>query len=131
MSDRGLPTVLVVEDENDSRQMIVDSLEAAGFRAAQSQNAADALARLDGFAYDALVVNVNLPDGDGLDLLDDALSRYPDMRCVVTTGFGSMHLGGTLFLMGDGAVRFVQNQIDVTTYRLLGWIGDGNPIGEF
>ena len=105
MSDRTRPTVLVVEDESDSRQMIVDSLEAAGFAAAQAPNAADALARLDGFAYDALVVDVQLPDGDGLDLLDEALSRYPDMRCVVTTGFGS--IDHAVRALKRGAVDFL------------------------
>lgn len=105
MSDRTRPTVLVVEDESDSRQMIVDSLEAAGFAAAQSPNASDALARLDGFAYDALVVDVQLPDGDGLDLLDEALSRYPDMRCVVTTGFGS--IDHAVRALKRGAVDFL------------------------
>ena len=33
-------------------------------------------------------------DANGLDVLDDALSRYPDMRCVVTAGFGSIESGG-------------------------------------
>jgi two-component system, NtrC family, response regulator AtoC len=105
VSDRVRPTVLVVEDEADSRQMIVESLEAAGFAAAQSPNATDALARLDGFAYDALVVDVKLPDGDGLDLLDEALSRYPDMRCVVTTGFGS--IDHAVRALKRGAVDFL------------------------
>ncbi|MEO8483133.1 MAG: sigma-54 dependent transcriptional regulator [Acidobacteriota bacterium] len=105
MSDRARLTVLVVEDESDSRQMIVDSLEAAGFAAAQAPNAADALARLDGFAYDALVVDVQLPDGDGLDLLDEALARYPDMRCVVTTGFGS--IDHAVRALKRGAVDFL------------------------
>ncbi len=105
MSDRTRPTVLVVEDESDSRQMIVDSLEAAGFAAAQAPNAADALSRLDGFAYDALVIDVSLPDGDGLDVLDAALSRYPDLRCVVTTGFGS--IDHAVRALKRGAVDFL------------------------
>jgi DNA-binding NtrC family response regulator len=105
VSDRTRPTVLVVEDESDSRHMIVESLEAAGFSAAQAPNAADALARLDGFAYDGLVVDVQLPDGDGLDLLDEALSRYPDMRCVVTTGFGS--IDHAVRALKRGAVDFL------------------------
>jgi DNA-binding NtrC family response regulator len=105
VSDRARLTVLVVEDESDSRQMIVDSLEAAGFAAAQAPNATDALARLDGFAYDALVVDVQLPDGDGLDLLDEALARYPDMRCVVTTGFGS--IDHAVRALKRGAVDFL------------------------
>lgn len=48
-----------------------------------------------------------------------------------TTGFGSMHPGGANFLLGDGSVRFLSNNIDVSTYRNLGRIADGNPIGEF
>lgn len=99
------PTVLVVEDENESRQMIVESLEEAGFSAAQAPSAADALSRLDGFAYDAMVVAVQLPDGDGLDLLDEAMSRYPDMRCVVTTGFGS--IDHAVRALKRGAVDFL------------------------
>jgi two-component system, NtrC family, response regulator AtoC len=103
--DRSRPTVLVVQDENDSRQMIVDSLEASGFAAAQSPNATDALARLDAFAYDSLVVDVRLPDADGLDVLDEAMARYPDMRCVVTAGFGS--IDHAVRALKRGAVDFL------------------------
>jgi len=48
-----------------------------------------------------------------------------------TSGFGSMHLGGAHFALGDGAVRLLSNNIDVSTYRNLGRIADGNPVGEF
>jgi len=105
VSERPRLTVLVVEEENDSRQLIVESLEAAGFAAAQSPNAADALARLDGFAYDGLVVDVRLPDADGLDVLDEALSRYPDMRCLVTAGFGNIE--HAVRALKRGAVDFL------------------------
>jgi len=84
------PTVLVVEDESDLRQIIAEALEANGFSVAQSSDGADALERLRGFAYDGLVLDLRLPDADGLDLLDEALARYPDMRSVVITGFGGV-----------------------------------------
>ena len=87
---RPQPTVLVVEDEDELRQIIADSLEAKGFAVAQALNATDALARLEGFAYDSLVVDLRLPDADGMDVLDMALSRYPEIRCVVMTGFGGV-----------------------------------------
>ncbi|QDT57113.1 putative major pilin subunit [Caulifigura coniformis] len=48
-----------------------------------------------------------------------------------TSGFGSMHSAGAHFLLVDGAVRFLSNSVDKTTYRNLGRIADGNPIGEF
>ncbi len=48
-----------------------------------------------------------------------------------TTGFGSMHTGGAQFLMGDGAVRFLTENLDITTYRHLARVGDGNLLGDF
>ncbi|HVJ68282.1 MAG TPA: DUF1559 domain-containing protein [Caulifigura sp.] len=52
--------------------------------------------------------------------------------------FSSQHVGGAHFLMGDGAVRFVSENIagnhDSTkksTYNYLGNRSDGNPVGEF
>ena len=48
-----------------------------------------------------------------------------------TTGFGSMHTGGAQFLMGDGAVRFLSENLDMTTYRHLARVGDGNLLGDF
>tara|TARA_R110002095_G_scaffold215334_1_gene209159 strand:+ start:508 stop:1512 length:1005 start_codon:yes stop_codon:yes gene_type:complete len=44
---------------------------------------------------------------------------------------GSMHVGGLHILMGDGAVRFLSDNIDFTTRRDLSSIGDGRVIGEF
>jgi DNA-binding NtrC family response regulator len=85
--------------------MIADSLDAAGMVAAQSNGAVDALSRLEGFAYDALVVDLALPDGDGLEVLDQALSRYPELRCVVTAGFGS--IDQAVRALKRGAVDFL------------------------
>ena len=42
-----------------------------------------------------------------------------------------MHTGGAYFVFGDGAVHFVSENINGTTYRNLGYIADGNVIGEF
>jgi DNA-binding NtrC family response regulator len=90
MSQRPQPTVLVVEDEDELRQIIADSLESRGFAVAQSLNAADAIGRLEGFAYDGLVVDLRLPDRDGMEVLEAALSRYPQIRSIVMTGVGGV-----------------------------------------
>ncbi|QDV15651.1 Type II secretion system protein G precursor [Gimesia panareensis] len=44
---------------------------------------------------------------------------------------GSTHTGGLHVLMGDGAVRFVSENIDTTTRNNLANISDGNILGEF
>jgi prepilin-type N-terminal cleavage/methylation domain-containing protein len=48
-----------------------------------------------------------------------------------TAGFGSLHTGGCHFLIGDGTVRFISENIDTAIYRNLGSVNDGNPIGDF
>jgi uncharacterized protein DUF1559 len=48
-----------------------------------------------------------------------------------TTGYGSMHVGGCHFLMGDGTVRFISQNVDMQTYRALACVADGTPIGDF
>lgn len=43
----------------------------------------------------------------------------------------SAHVGGVHVLMGDGAVRFVSNNIDLNTWRALGTMQGGETTGEF
>jgi prepilin-type processing-associated H-X9-DG protein len=47
-----------------------------------------------------------------------------------TTGFGSDHTGGAHFLLADGSVRFVANDLRISAYRMLSVIDD-DPEGEF
>lgn len=44
---------------------------------------------------------------------------------------GSTHTGGIHVLMGDGAARFISENIDATTRLSLSRISDGNPVGDF
>ena len=45
--------------------------------------------------------------------------------------FGSLHVGGCHFAMGDGAVRFVSENTNITVLRNLSIRDDGNVVGEF
>jgi two-component system response regulator AtoC len=99
------PSVLIVEDDLDLRTVIAESLEGAGFAAAQALTAKDAIERLRGFAYDALVVDLNLPDSSGMDVLDEAIRRYPQIRAVVITGYGGVAEAVKAIKMG--AIEFL------------------------
>jgi len=48
-----------------------------------------------------------------------------------TQGFKSRHVGGCHFLMNDGSVRFLSENLDYLTYQKLGDRRDGQPVGEF
>jgi prepilin-type N-terminal cleavage/methylation domain-containing protein/prepilin-type processing-associated H-X9-DG protein len=47
------------------------------------------------------------------------------------SGFTSWHSGGAHFLLGDGSVRFISENISAATYQNLGTINDGNVLGDF
>ena len=46
-------------------------------------------------------------------------------------GFKSRHVGGAQFLMCDGSVRFISENLDYLTYQRLGDRRDGQVVGEF
>lgn len=70
--------------------MICNALEAAGFIAVSATDALDAIERLRTFAYDGLVIDLYLPDASGMEVLDEAIGRYPEIRAVVITGLGGV-----------------------------------------
>ena len=47
------------------------------------------------------------------------------------TGASSYHTSGAHFVMADGAVRFLSNNIDFATYNYLGGKSEGNVVGDF
>jgi prepilin-type N-terminal cleavage/methylation domain-containing protein/prepilin-type processing-associated H-X9-DG protein len=46
-------------------------------------------------------------------------------------GFGSLHPGGAHFLLGDGSVRLINENVNTITYANLAITNDGNPLGDF
>ncbi len=48
---------------------------------------------------------------------------------LMNTCYGSQHVGGAQFTYGDGSVHFLSENINLDTYRTLGAINDGLPLG--
>lgn len=121
---RTQPCVLVIEDEDDLRALIVESLEAGGFAVAQAPTAAEAHERLKGFAYDALVIDLRLPDGDGMQVLDAALERYPQIAAIVITGFGGVQEAVAAIRRGAKNFLLKPFQLSVLTSELSAFVNE-------
>ena len=67
--------ILVVEDEALLRWSLVRRLEGVGHRVLQAGSAAEARAALADGAPDLLILDLSLPDGDGLDFLEACRAR--------------------------------------------------------
>jgi DNA-binding response OmpR family regulator len=64
--------LLIVEDEARIAELVRNGLTRAGFTVDTAANAADARAALEVGSYDAAILDLGLPDGDGLDVLAEA-----------------------------------------------------------
>lgn len=80
-----LPTVLIVEDNALVRELFVSFLAGQGCACATATGGDEALARLDAGAPDAIVLDLSLPDGDGVALVPRLRARAPAARIVAVS----------------------------------------------
>jgi len=82
-------TVLVVEDEEDLRALIVQTLDSLGYRVWEAGSGPKALELLESATtFDALVTDIVLPGGmSGRELADEAKHRRPELSVVYMSGY--------------------------------------------
>jgi DNA-binding response OmpR family regulator len=83
--------LLVVEDNEDLSRLLAKGLENAGFRSDLAATAAEARRALTVTRYAALVLDLGLPDGDGLAILREIRQREDPIPVVVLTARAGVH----------------------------------------
>jgi DNA-binding NtrC family response regulator len=80
--------ILLVEDDEDGASLMAMTLERAGAHVHHAASLAAAFEALAAAPYDALVSDLELPDGTGVDLLAHCRDRCPDLarRALALTG---------------------------------------------
>ncbi|GAB7142394.1 hypoxia response regulator transcription factor DosR/DevR [Mycobacterium riyadhense] len=84
-------TVFLVDDHEVVRRGLIDllgadpELDVVG----EAGSVAEAMARIPAASPDVAVLDVRLPDGNGIELCRDLLSRMPDLRCLILTSYTS------------------------------------------
>ncbi|MFN6546263.1 hypoxia response regulator transcription factor DosR/DevR [Mycolicibacterium nivoides] len=83
--------VFLVDDHEVVRRGLIDLLSADPELdvIGEADSVAQALARVPALAPDVAVLDVRLPDGNGIELCRELLSRMPDLRCLMLTSFTS------------------------------------------
>lgn len=81
-----MPRILLVDDERVARALYGDYLRAAGHQVVEAGGLVEARRILEEeAAFDAVVTDLILPEGDGIDLLRYARSHHPGVEVVVIT----------------------------------------------
>jgi DNA-binding response OmpR family regulator len=83
--------VLVVEDSDELARLIASGLADAGFPADRMGTAADARQAMASTSYAAIVLDLGLPDADGLTLLREVRQRHDPIPVLVLTARAGVH----------------------------------------
>jgi len=81
--------ILVLEDFTDTRVWLCEALREtfAKIELLEAATVAQARALLDEHRFDLALIDLNLPDGNGIDVIRDIVARTPTTYCVVATIF--------------------------------------------
>jgi DNA-binding NtrC family response regulator len=87
MADKG---ILVVDDDKIIVDSLCEFLTLEGFQAGGVESFRGAVASLQKQSYPLVIMDINLPDGDGFELLDLVRRSYPQTVVIVITGYGTI-----------------------------------------
>ena len=90
MSDNQERFLLVVEDDDVLRERLSKAMERRGFKTFGAKGFQDALQIVSTARPNFAILDVKLPDGSGLDLVEEIMLRNPDARPIIYTGYGNI-----------------------------------------
>ena len=110
---------LIVDDELDIRTLIALSLRREGVTCHLAADLASARAQLAelGHTLSFCLTDMRLPDGDGLDLLDEIRQQFPDLPVAVITAHGQVD--AAVRALKAGAFDFVSKPIEQLVLKRL------------
>src|SRR5271165_6419700 len=93
-------SILVVDDESEIREGLELLLTSEGYGVSSAETGESGLAKLGEHPYDLLLLDVSLPDRNGLDMLKEIRLRDPHLSVVLITAYGSIDMARAAFKSG-------------------------------
>lgn len=109
--------IFVVEDELVLAKNVCDKMRAHGHKAEMRHNCADALSAVAGILPDVILLDIRLPDGDGLELLPKLREETPFARIIVMTAHGNERIA--VDAMKAGAYEYLTKPVDLDELKMV------------
>jgi len=110
-------TILVVDDEPDLRTLYELTLLREGYQVEAAGTLEEAHAQLQAHRFDAVITDMRLPDGLGLELLHTLRQQQRPERCIVMTAYGSAE--NAVESLKAGAFDYLTKPVDLKQFRTI------------
>lgn len=111
------PRILVIDDEPDLRTLYELTLLREGYGVESAENVAAARQLLGSGSFDAVITDMRLPDGSGIDVLRTLAQQGRNERCVVITAYGSAE--NAVEALKAGAFDYLTKPVDLKQFRAV------------
>ncbi|MDJ0571092.1 MAG: response regulator [Pleurocapsa sp. MO_192.B19] len=98
--------ILVVDDEKNIRRTVTMALESLDYFVHTAFDGKDAMLQLTGEQYDLIITDLKMPGMNGMQLLQQAIAKYPSIKIVLISAHGTVD--NAVEAMKLGAVDFLQ-----------------------
>lgn len=103
--------VLLVDDEKDFLEVLGERMKIRGMDVSTAATATEALSLTENQSFDAIVLDLMMPEMDGLEVLQNIKAKNPELQVILLTGHGSVEKG--VEAMRLGAMDFVEKPADL------------------
>ena len=110
-------SILVVDDDQEVRGLLVESLTRSGYKVRYATSAEDAISRIRRDAFDLVLSDVKLPGMDGIALSRILTGLYPHLPVVLLTGYAEVTLAREA--IQHGASDFLTKPIQLETLSII------------
>ena len=109
--------ILVVDDDKNIRRTVSMALESLDYFVHSAFDGKDAMVQLTGDKYDLMITDLKMPGMNGMELLEQAIAKYPEIKIVLISAHGTVD--NAVEAMKLGAVDFLQKPFTPKELRNL------------
>jgi two-component system cell cycle response regulator len=108
--------ILVVDDEEPTRKLIVDLLATKGHQCLTANNGLEALDKIVGTKFDAVITDIVMPEMDGIALTKEVSKHGQNLPVMVMTGYTEEYSAQTA--IASGAREFINKPFSISEFLI-------------
>jgi len=108
-----LARILIVDDDESIRKVLATILEDKGYATDTAKNGKEAIQKSSEKLYNLALIDIRLPDMEGIELLTKIKDTTPKMRKIIITGYPSLQ--NAVAALNKGADAYIMKPFDMDT----------------